>query len=181
MTTHYETNTGEPLTAVDIKAMKNADYVQFCTDQEKGGRIIANLDPEHSATGFHESRTIAVDASVGSHPAYINRDASDELDKREATDVDGRECYVSLSNYSGTLESLLTLVRTGDKLQLEWSADGQCNSYAAKAGLHVDTLRVRILRYRKRTGDYECFITLHLDQSVCADNTARMIRINYWK
>lgn len=171
----YSTNNGQPVSSADIRAMKNADYVQFITSKDGGSRIRANVDSDNSPTGFHEYREFPVDGKVYSYTTYLN-----DTEKRDATDVDGREGYVSLRKTNNNLQALCTLIKTGDKIELDWSADGRCNQYAAKAGLHVDTLRLRIMRYRKASDSFEQYVELHMDQSICPDNTARMIRINPW-
>lgn len=63
-------------------------------------------------------------------------------------------------------------LRNGDTLTLSWVADNN-NQYVNAAGLHVDEVRLIVVREVKGTRKKH---TYKLVTSVCQDNTARMIR-----
>lgn len=78
--------------------------------------------------------------------------------------------YIQSAQFTPAWCTVVGLLRTGDALTLEWAAD--CgNQYVSGAGLHHDELRLIVERGKNR-------LTFHLDISVCADNSARMIKRN---
>lgn len=66
--------------------------------------------------------------------------------------------------------SIMLQMRAGDEVTFSFSPDYHSNGYVAAAGLHADVLTVAIRRNGKTIANYE------LDQSICANNSARMCR-----
>lgn len=160
----YETNSGQPLSKQDIKALKHCTYVLFRVQQSEC-IMEAVLDGKDSATGFDQRHTITVDSCV----TASRRDTTTEI--RNRTGV-ASWSWMDLPE----AQTFLKLVRPGDQLLLKWNADGRTNQYVSEAGLHVDTLTMDIYRHNKRADMYERYITLPVAQSITPDNTARMFR-----
>lgn len=64
-------------------------------------------------------------------------------------------------------ESILTILKAGDKISFEFIANNN-NGYVNKARLHHDILEIKIKRGNKT-------LVFQLDDSICPDNSARMI------
>lgn len=83
-------------------------------------------------------------------------------------------CFVLTSGgLENEVGSFLRTIKPDDEVRLRWVRDNN-NGYVNKAGLHVDELR-GVIRRKTRSGKVERFEFL-LDVSICADNSARMIR-----
>lgn len=85
-----------------------------------------------------------------------------------------RSLITTYGKFEHGWSSVLRLLRTGDQIKLEWSADNN-NGYFDKANetldpqLHLDNLHASIVR----NGKVHCRVLV--DFSICPDNDARMI------
>ena len=166
------------LTAEDIKALRLADRVIFrhrnsVTTIEAGlerpgydqPRIYTateqRLYPTTDGLGNNErARVLTVSGSVTWY----------ENDSRHAGTVTSTAFEVfHAPRYSEILTTVLSLLKPGDVLHVSFVGDAHSNGYSKKAGLHADALRLVVERGGKR-------LTFHLATSVCAPNTARMVK-----
>lgn len=74
------------------------------------------------------------------------------------------------ARHSAVWTTITGLLRGGDSLRLVFTGNQFSNEYSRKADLHVDGLMVVVTT---KSGKKMTFL---LDVSVCADNTARMVR-----
>jgi hypothetical protein len=93
------------------------------------------------------------------------------------------KCFAMIHTPDFTEEwrTVAKLLRAGDVLELEFLADAWSNQYLKVAtgqtedshryeALHVDNMRLRVYRHDKRA------LTFQLAESICPDNSARMIQ-----
>jgi len=151
------------LTKTDVAALKQADHV--CFDRERNGDSGLRCIKELKKAGPYEDRERTYEIACTS-----------VLRGGEGTVSQAAQCfeleYVWRSGES-VIGSIISLLRVGDVIQLEWLADNS-NGYLREAltngrKLYRDELYLRI----KRNGKY---LRFHVATSICPDNTARMIR-----
>ena len=97
-------------------------------------------------------------------------------DNAENIDTDSVSCFADV--YGDSWKTVVSLLRVGDSFAVEWLADCWRNGYLKDAKtaepLHADGARFIIMR-PKKDGRYK-HLTFDVATSICADNTARMIR-----
>ena len=76
---------------------------------------------------------------------------------------------IGSAQFSESWRTIATMLRAGDEIRLEWLPDYHSNDYARMVGLHVDVVRLDVRRKDNR-------LTFDLNQSVCPDNSARMMQ-----
>jgi hypothetical protein len=77
---------------------------------------------------------------------------------------------INSSQYDHIWQTIVTCLRVGDRITLDFSGDRYTNGYVSKAGLHADALMLRVARDKGRE------LVFLVDVSVCADNSARTVR-----
>ena len=158
---------GYALTQKDLRALREADKI--CCDHSpelKGIRCIKDGNPNDP---FDDGKTyyIPVQSEIKMSSAYPYR-----------KDEEYNYGYEMLWRYPDSpLETILWLLRPGDVLSLEWRPDYGTNGYVERAGLHADELRWIVKRpYRGKVKK----LTFVVSRSVCANNTARLVRRQRW-
>ncbi len=113
------------------------------------------LFPDTQAAGAHDrARVIGCDSGVSGYDEPVNHENA--------------ACFLAKSASGEPWRTAVGLVRVGDRLKLRWVA-GNNNHYLDNAGLFMDELYLVA-----RRGQRELWFALA--RTVCADNTARMIR-----
>lgn len=161
------------LTKTDLKALKTADDVYVGHFQGSGylrcTKRRATLQP------FSEDRRHDIPCS-STFRVYTGDGRYGKVDERV-------ECFAH--PHGDAWDTIVSLLRAGDELTLEWIADAWSNQYLRATGtperLHADTVKLTVKRPDKN-GEYRhrrCNASrrvFHLDTIICPDNSARMIR-----
>lgn len=171
MTTTIETPaTKLTLTAIDLKALKQADSVSF--HHYKGESSIVARKQLKNAGPFDDRER--------KHEFNVHSVFQGKLSE-EFIEIDNVSCFESLhcSKYSEEWQTIVAFLRIGDEITLHWYADGFKNGYVEHAKMesghcegmkpHADALYFKIKRGEKR-------FSFLVAVSFCPDNTARMIR-----
>lgn len=158
------------LSALDIKALRQADRVSFHHFQGNGSIICTRLIRNY---GPYDDRERRYEFNVQSS---FSGKMNDEL-----IDPASVCCFemIHTCHCSEEWQTVLHFLRAGDEITLHWSADGSANEYVrnsyirdghgAGEKLHADMLTLKVKRGDKR-------LAFLLDVCFCPDNTARMIR-----
>ena len=170
------TTTNAALTAQDIRALAKADSVVFrhwqgrttieagLGDSLDGDRVYTAVEqrtfPLAEGRLYSRVRTLEVDGVVS---GYDREETHSSLERASAF------WMIHSARFSIAWTSIVSLLRTGDFLSLHFRGDANSNDYVKGAGLHADRLDLVIERGDKR-------LVFILAVSVCADNTARMVR-----
>lgn len=151
----------EPLTKHQLKALRSAKRVSFY--QTRPGE--AGITVVQVVRGKEVETDIPVRSEV--------RSCREERQGTTPPLRDVAVCHYLLWSDSGgealNWRSIGAFLKAGDVLMLHWGANYFNNGYLDKVELHGDRLSLRIQRGDKRYG----FIVA---TSVCANNTARMVR-----
>jgi len=143
------------LTKMDINAMKKADDLVFRCNGSGLTDIEAIKRPdwkEKERDPFVQDRR------------HVIEGVDTEIPKcRKGFSMVGCHQFCEITT------SIIGTLRAGDRIVIVWNEDGYRNDYTKNAGLHVDTLLIRI--YRKELRKYVFMVS----QSICEDNSARMI------
>ena len=142
------------ITAIELSALRKADSVCFDLirrDGEVVSQIRAIKRVEPTAKDPY-ARDITLDIPV------------DWTGPRDAIAFEA----VMSAKYNDAWQTIVKLLRVGDEITLVWVSANN-NQYVTEAGLFNDELRMRVQRGKTR-------LTFNVDHSICADNTARMIR-----
>lgn len=140
------------LSKEDLKALKNADSV--CFDLSNGNHSIhAVKERENSEDGFRQTVKMDVAGSVTSYQS-------------DFTPTHGF-VYLGSIKFDAQWQTVVSFLKENDELWLRWTADAG-NGYVKDANLHYDTLHLTV----KRSKQFE----FHIYDSVCPDNSARMLR-----
>jgi hypothetical protein len=76
---------------------------------------------------------------------------------------------VHSARYSDTWKTIVSLLKVGDVLSLDFCGDGGSNGNTKPYGIHVDTLHLNV-----RRGDQR--LRFLVDFSACVDNSARAVK-----
>ena len=173
-----------PLTAEDVKALKKAEKIIFRYYQGNA-TIEASLDGSRFS-GESDTRIF----TAAQQMIYPRTDGSMNADRVRIIHVEGGVSAYTVhsslrrggegsqafawfpsAQYSDRWWTISSLLRVGDTLSLAFEADGYSNGITREAGVHADTLTLRI----RRQGAQRDLVLL-VDVSVCYDNSARMVR-----
>jgi hypothetical protein len=151
------------LTALDLKALKQADSVSFHFVNERS-TIVAHKDRDRDQP-FSQDQRHEIEVGVG-FTAYKGFHTS----RRDGI----TSCFamINASRFNETWTTVRDLLRVGDELVLEWIADNN-SEVINKAQLHSDEL---CLIVKRRVGEKTKRMVFHVDHSIGPNNTARMIR-----
>ena len=146
----------------DLKAMRTADAVVFRSYRD-GDSTIECVKKDRDEFGEKERRrNIAVYGSV-----YNGYDADGGRCRGEEMRYG---CVVlTCAQYVENWRTVVSLLRVGDELRLEFRTDEATNGYVKDAGLHADELWLRVDRNNKR-------LYFLIETSICPSNSARMCR-----
>jgi hypothetical protein len=84
--------------------------------------------------------------------------------------------WVSSAQYSEEWRTIVRILRSGDALELVWIGDALANGYLKNGEgvrLHADRLALQFTRPRAKGPQLWSF---NVGESICPDNSARMIR-----
>lgn len=175
MTTTTDVELGT-ITRDDLEALRVADAVTFSYRPEVAGQIRVRLD-SHNGRIFtaREQRLFGDADEMGRRRAIgvqtrMYGHGQDGTTAWNLSDSANTAAYVGFQSaqYYHVWRTIASLLRVGDMLTLSWVADNNNDNLRA-AGLHRDELFLVV-----RRGDNT--LHLHLQTSVCPNNTARMIR-----
>lgn len=154
------------LTKNDVKAIRQADMVSF---HRVGGENTLQLSKRVRDAGPFDDRERTHDIAV---QATLRGYRGDD----ERPDMSGARCFamIQTAQYCDRWQTVAKLVRTGDVLELEWTANDS-NGYLRAAlsngaALSHDKMYLHICRDGRRA------LSFYLADSICPDNSARMIR-----
>jgi len=142
------------LTKLDLKALHKADTIAF------------NFwEGNHHITAIKENKK-------DPYEPYIRYKIS--VKGRFATRGEGvKSCHTSSHHYfserGSYIQTIISLIKVGDKIELEWYPDGNTNGYLEKNNLHGDLLHLHVLRGKKH-------LVFDISHAACENNTARMVR-----
>ncbi len=168
------------LTRDDITALKVADSVTFHIGDHFSG-IRAHLD-DTGRTRIYTRREQLLFAIADQYSGRAREIGADQSAMGyggytggtnwawPSSRVRGVECFHMEhgSSYDVEWQSIVRLMRPGITLQLTWVADNN-NDLVRAAGLHVDELSIG-------WGEGAGKVRYQITRSVCADNSARMIK-----
>ena len=168
------------ITVADIKALRTADTVSA---RRSGGQS------QLEATRRTDKEEDIFTSDRDSTRIIPTRDRVMAYKRCETTSTEGFDpscfAYSFGGGHNETWTTIAGLLRAGDELELEWiagnnsgylnAAEGVCDDGGGGItipfkGLHHDQLRLRIIRQGKRG------YLFNLADSICPDNSARMIR-----
>lgn len=151
------------LTKQDITALRTADRVSFHHNAGKGSVIRGTKEVKNAGPWEERERTYEI-ACEGSVRVYKDGD------------VTARNAQCFAMNHSGqfsdTWQTVVSAMRPGDVVLLEWVGsdnNGYLNGVQGQP-LYHDRLYLLIRREGKRP------LKFHVEDSICPNNTARMIR-----
>jgi hypothetical protein len=152
------------LTKTDIAALRKADQICIHLNaQFPQGRVVLIKRKAFNAAPFETDQEYPLENCEVRIETTRGRDA---LERGTA------QCFelVYLYHSQNTpASSIVKSLRAGDEIAFCFHPDYHTNGYVADAGLHADTLLLRVNRANK-------YFTHELDNSICADNSARMCR-----
>jgi hypothetical protein len=157
------------LTADDIAALKTADRVCFYLTE---GRFYIRAILEH---GFAESPRIFSAREQRLFPMADRSDREREIDVTgsvygydQVYETNKARAFDMIHGRGNALwHTAVSLMTVGAGLSLQWCG-GNDSENLREAGLHKDELQIKIKGKRTHT--------LAISTSVCADNSARMVR-----
>jgi hypothetical protein len=151
------------LTKTDIAAIRKADQISIhLNERNPAGRVVLIKRKKYNAAPFETDQEYPLDSEVRLETTR-GRDA---LERGAATCF---ELVYIYHNQNTPVSSILKTLRAGDEIAFCFHPDYHTNGYVADAGLHADSLLLRV----NRNGKY---FTYELENQVCPDNSARMIR-----
>ena len=149
------------LTKTDIAAIRSADQISVHLNSNCPQGIVTlikrkpyNAKPFQTDQEYDLACEVRIETTRG----------------RDALASGAARCFELVSIYHDQhtpASSILKTLRAGDEIAFCFHPDYHTNGYVADAGLHADTLLLRI----NRNGKY---ITFELENAVCANNSARM-------
>jgi hypothetical protein len=173
------------LTGDDIAAMRAADGLSFhhlrpgdrdghhviCAYLRNYGdqRIYTAREQRLFPQPHSEServRSIAVESRAAGYGYGSDATTAWTTEYGDATDA---RAFASVSTMRATIRTMLDLLRIGDVITLQWTADNNTENIR-QVGFHADYLTLSARRASGRV------LTFHVDSSTGPDNTARMIR-----
>ena len=151
------------LTKMDIAALKHADCL--CVHITKDGTIVRAIkrNPRTEKQPFATDLEHVIPATVGLEGLR----GRDELAAGRVTAFASVNLYPTQKH---TACLILQTLRAGDELTFSFWPDAGTNGYVAAAGLHADCLYLHVRRNGKQIANW------HLADSICPDNSARMVR-----
>lgn len=150
------------LTKLDIRAMRDADSVSF---HYHAGESHVSCSKRVKDAGPFDERERRYDI-ICTSDVTVYRD-----DNRE--DRHAAACFAMIhsSQYSEEWQTLVSCLKPGDVLSMRWVAADNNGYLKSAAGekLYHDRLYVKVKRDTRR-------LSFHVDDSVCPNNSARMVR-----
>jgi hypothetical protein len=150
------------LSALDLKALQQADIISFSHSENKGAIICRKKVPR---PGPFDDEERAYEIKCDS----VITDSYNHLHPEQKYQYGWAQTY----HYCDYWHTIHNLLKVGDILSLDWHADGHTNGYMEKHDLHGDYLVLVV--YRK--GRVLKFV---IGTSCCEANTARMVRVGRW-
>lgn len=141
------------LTSLDLKALRDADKVVFKRRRD-GTAFIRCIKEVNRRSPWEDNERV--------HEIPVRAEV-----RNARSDVEAFQMLYG--RHDEEWQTIASLLRAGDQLELEFWADSHTNGYCEEANLHADSLRLHVRRGEKR-------LVFLLSVAVCADNLARMIR-----
>lgn len=158
------------LTKFDIAALRKADRVVFAHWPKDGASHIRAIKDNRPTEKDPFARDVEITIACGFRLTdYSEGNAQITYDASQKGAFTAFE-MIHCSHLSDTWQTIAELLREGDTLTLEWQRDARRCGHLTDAALHGDALDLRVERKNAR-------LTFHVDTSISADNTARMVRV----
>lgn len=163
-----ETVNVEPLTAIQLAALRKCDDIVF---RHKMGRstIEAIKRAKPTATQpFHQEVVVIIPVK--------HRLTDYGSDERRMPDgrFDGFQSAACM-RFNPELQTILALLRTGDTLELDWQHLAQSSPALLEAGVFIDTLNLRVSRANRKPGDAALVFHVGMNASVGTHRFGNMI------
>lgn len=151
------------LTKTDIAAIRKADQISIHlnANHPQGCVTLIKRKP-HNAGPFETDQEYPLAAEC----------RIETTRGRDALERGAAQCFDLVYIYHSQntpVSSILKSLRAGDEIAFCFHPDYHTNGYVADAGLHADTLLLRVNRANK-------YFTYELATTICAANSARMCR-----
>lgn len=151
-----------PLSKMDIAALRAADYLIVRLNRH-GTEVSAVKEADRTEKNpFAQNQYHPIPATIRIHGVY---EGGPEFARAQC--FESVQFYHSQNTAASTVAKAL---RPGDLLTFEFWPDAG-NGYVAKAGLHHDSLNLYVER-----GGRDKRLQFHLSDSICPDNSARMVQ-----
>jgi hypothetical protein len=158
----------KPLAKMDVLALRNADDVCFDLNMEGGkttlSRIRAIKRRQNSEDGFDQTVEIETQGWVIDH----------QRDKDERPPA---FAFYMTSRYDRVWTTIANLLREGDEITTVWVRANNSRTID-EVHLYQDMVNLEVKRY-PRSGE-PTVMSFGLGNSICKDNSARMIRSSRW-
>lgn len=159
----------QPLTADDVKAMRQATSLSF-RGYPGESRISAFLDEADEPRSGDPKRRIFPDTSfTGARVRHVFVEGSVDTYRSDMAATSGVTSITS-GRYNREWATVASLLKAGDTLALRFVGDRFGNQVTRAARLYPDTLSLEVTR---RTGERLTFL---LAVQVSPDNSAKMVR-----
>lgn len=170
------------ITQEDVKAMRQADSITFHAIKGEGF-IRAHLRRYSSTPAVYsvaEQRLFPITDRYSSDrmreiPVAVHvsgyTDGEDGASRWYGDDKSSAFEMIHSSKYDDVWRTVSGLLRVDDNLEVRFIGDGGSNGLTKEAGLHADELRLDVRRGKSQTR-----MTFLIDVSVCANNSARMVK-----
>lgn len=149
------------LSAMDIKALRNADHICFSHNDGKGK--IRAIKVLKKPTPWEKERDYPIEVNSEFYGSMFHSTSNFDLIKAFY--------MIHHAPYDKVWLTIASILKPNDVLKLAWHYDGYTNGYCDKNSLHADSLHLEVLRGDKK-------LEFLVSVGVCEDNTARMIRRN---
>lgn len=154
------------LTREDIKRLRSANVISFRRSPSWSGITAAKEKTLAAGTKREWEHEVpahsTIKACYGTYP--------EPEDRPPLAEVAVCHHWVPYAdNVHEPLRTIFSLLKAGDRLELEWTRDAHTNGYMKDAGLHGDRLQLVVHRKDKR-------LLFLIHAQCCKDNTARLIR-----
>lgn len=163
---HTTNPEAQPLTVIDLKKIRTADAICFDFYLQDGKTIsqMRVIKREDEKSPWEQTHVIPAHAM---RTDYTNAWSTEpNADPNQTM----RHCFemIHTPDYTPTWQTVAQLMKVGDFLQIEWTANGG-NDYAKEARLYTDSVKFVLIRKDRR-------LTFNIATSTCPDNSARMCR-----
>lgn len=164
-----ETVNVEPLTAIQLAALRKCDDIVF---RHRDGRstieAIKRAKPTPSQP-FHQEIVITVPVK------HRLTDYGSDENRMPDGRFEGFESSPCVQ-YDDEMKTILALLRTGDTLELDWRHLDMSSPALLEAGVFVDSLTLRIKRGNRKPGDPVTVLRIGTNACVASYRYGRMIK-----
>jgi hypothetical protein len=141
-----------------IRAIMRGDLAEPRIYTAREQRLFPNADGRDRTREIHTDGILHGYGATDGDPQWRGDDRSSAFE------------MIGAAQYDHIWQTIVTCLRVGDRITLDFSGDRYTNGYVSGADLHADALMMRVARDKGRE------LVFLVDVSVCADNSARTVR-----